>query len=63
MLIPNFKYIDASAKMDMVTGTFKHLIENRNEIDEALSIGAAKAKKIAQTVLQRVRKKAGYAKT
>ena len=42
---------------------FKHLIENRNEIDEALSIGAAKAKKIAQTVLQRVRKKAGYAKT
>lgn len=42
---------------------FKHLIENRNEIDEALSIGAAKAKKIAQTVLQRVRDKAGYAKS
>lgn len=41
---------------------FEHLMNHRNEIDEALSIGADKARKIAQDVLQRVREKAGYAK-
>ncbi len=41
---------------------FEHLMNHRNEIDEALSIGADKARKIAQNVLQRVREKAGYAK-
>ena len=41
---------------------YTHLIENRNEIDEALSIGAEKARKVAHSVLQRVREKAGYAK-
>ena len=39
---------------------FNHLMENRHEIDEALSIGAEKARKVAQEVLQRVRKKVGY---
>ena len=39
---------------------FNHLMENRQEIDEALSIGAEKARKVAQEVLQRVRKKVGY---
>ena len=39
---------------------FNHLIENRNEIDEALEMGAQKARLVAQTVLQRVRIKAGY---
>ena len=39
---------------------FNHLMENRYEIDEALSIGAEKARKVAQEVLRRVRKKVGY---
>ena len=39
---------------------FNHLIENRNEIDDALEIGAQKARVAAQNVLQRVRVKAGY---
>ena len=39
---------------------FNHLIENRNEIDDALKIGAQKARAVAQKVLQRVRLKAGY---
>ena len=33
---------------------------NRNEIDEALEIGAQKARVVAQNVLERVRVKAGY---
>jgi tryptophanyl-tRNA synthetase len=39
---------------------FNHLIEHRNEIDEALEIGAQKARVVAQNVLRRVRVKAGY---
>ena len=39
---------------------FNHLIENRSEIDDALEIGAQKARAVAQNVLQRVRLKAGY---
>ncbi|MGB1647003.1 MAG: tryptophan--tRNA ligase, partial [Crocinitomicaceae bacterium] len=39
---------------------FNHLMENRHEIDEALSIGAEKARKVAHDVLKRVRKKVGY---
>ncbi len=39
---------------------YRHLIENRNEIDEALEIGAHKARSVAQKVLQRVRLKTGY---
>lgn len=39
---------------------FNHLIENKNEIDDALEIGAQKARTVAQNVLQRVRLKAGY---
>ena len=35
-------------------------MENKNEIDEALAIGAEKARKVAQDVLQRVRAKVGY---
>ena len=31
-----------------------------NEVDDALSIGAEKAKKVADTVLERVRNKVGY---
>jgi tryptophanyl-tRNA synthetase len=41
---------------------FNHLMEHRNEIDDALSIGAQKAREVANDVLKRVRNKAGYAK-
>lgn len=39
---------------------FNHYMENTNEIDEALAIGAGKAHTIANEVLARVRKKVGY---
>lgn len=39
---------------------FAYLMENKNEIDEALSIGAEKARKIASATLKRVRTKVGY---
>ncbi|EDP97020.1 tryptophan--tRNA ligase [Kordia algicida OT-1] len=39
---------------------FNHYMENKNEIDDALAIGAEKARKIANEVLARVRKKVGY---
>ncbi|CAM1334464.1 tryptophan--tRNA ligase [Tenacibaculum aestuariivivum] len=39
---------------------YAYYMENRNEIDKALSIGAEKAKTVATDVLQRVRKKIGY---
>jgi tryptophanyl-tRNA synthetase len=35
-------------------------MENKNEIDEALKIGAEKATLVANDVLKRVRKKVGY---
>ena len=40
---------------------YTYLMSNKNEIDDALSIGAGKAKKIAKLVLHRVRQKVGYA--
>ncbi|WBX71110.1 tryptophan--tRNA ligase [Tenacibaculum retecalamus] len=39
---------------------YNHYMENRNEIDEALAIGAEKARTVATDVLLRVRKKIGY---
>jgi tryptophanyl-tRNA synthetase len=39
---------------------YNHYMNTLNEIDEALAIGASKAKKVAQEVLGRVRKKLGY---
>ncbi|MDX1447060.1 tryptophan--tRNA ligase [Lishizhenia sp.] len=39
---------------------FEYLMENKNEIDEALAIGAEKARKIAAATLKRVRAKVGY---
>lgn len=47
------KFADVRAK-------YNHYMENRNEIDEALAVGAEKARKVAQDVLQRVRAKVGY---
>lgn len=39
---------------------YNHYMENLNEIDEALAIGATKASDVANKVLQRVREKVGY---
>ncbi len=39
---------------------FHHYMEHRNEVDEALAIGAEKARKVAREVLDRVRRKVGY---
>ena len=35
-------------------------MQNLDKIDDALSIGAEKAKKVADKVLERVREKVGY---
>ena len=35
-------------------------MDNLDKVDEALAIGAEKAKKVADQVLDRVRKKVGY---
>ena len=47
-------------KFATVRERYNHFMENKNEIDEALSIGKEKAQKVAVTVLQRVRGKIGY---
>jgi tryptophanyl-tRNA synthetase len=39
---------------------YNHYMNTLNEIDEALAVGAEKAKKVAKGVLKRVRKKLGY---
>jgi tryptophanyl-tRNA synthetase len=39
---------------------FDHLMANTSEIDAALSIGAQKARSVAQEVLKRTRTKVGY---
>lgn len=39
---------------------YNHYMNNLNEIDEVLEIGAQKARKVADSVLQRVRSKIGY---
>lgn len=47
------KFADERAK-------YNHYMDNLNEIDAALAIGAEKAKKVAKVVLKRVREKIGY---
>ncbi|WP_204344426.1 tryptophan--tRNA ligase [Psychroserpens algicola] len=39
---------------------YNHYMENLNEIDAALAVGAEKAARVANDVLQRVREKVGY---
>jgi tryptophanyl-tRNA synthetase len=39
---------------------FNHLMSNKHEIEEALKVGAVKARVVAQEVLERVRVKVGY---
>jgi tryptophanyl-tRNA synthetase len=47
-------------KFKTVRERYCHFMDNRNEIDDALAIGADKARKVAKEVLQRVRVKIGY---
>ena len=47
-------------KFSDVRAKYSHYMENRNEIDEALAIGAEKARVIAKDVLKRIRTKVGY---
>ena len=47
------KFTDVRAK-------YNHYMENRHEIDEALEVGAEKARVVAKDVLKRVRTKVGY---
>lgn len=47
-------------KFSDIRARYHHFMENKNEIDEALKIGAEKAALVANDVLKRVRKKVGY---
>ncbi len=47
-------------KFSKERAAYNHYMENPKEIDDALAIGAEKARKVAQDVLKRVRKKIGY---
>ena len=47
-------------KFAIIRERYHHFMENKNEIDDALAIGAEKARKVAQEVLKRVRIKVGY---
>jgi len=47
-------------KFEHQRSTFNHLMENPDEIEAALAIGAQKAREVAQGVLQRTRAKVGY---
>ena len=47
-------------KFATIRERYNHFMENKNEIDEALAVGAEKARVVAKDVLQRVRKKVGY---
>ena len=47
-------------KFSEIRAKYHHYMENKHEIDEALAVGAEKASKVANDVLQRVRQKIGY---
>lgn len=47
-------------KFAIVRERYQHFMDNQHEIDEALAVGAEKARAVAQEVLQRVREKIGY---
>jgi len=47
-------------KFHTIRERYHYFMENRSEIDEALAIGADKARQVANVVLKRVRKKVGY---
>jgi len=47
-------------KFDQPREKFEYYMNHLNEVDEALAIGAEKARKVADGVLERVREKLGY---
>ncbi len=47
-------------KFKEVRERYNHFMSHKNEIDDALEIGASKAKEVADSVLKRVRTKVGY---
>ena len=47
-------------QFETVRERYNHFMENKQEIDDALEVGAEKATKVANEVLQRVRTKIGY---
>ncbi len=47
-------------KFATVRERYHHFMDNKHEIDEALAVGAEKARAVAQEVLARVRDKVGY---
>ena len=47
-------------KFDEPREKFNYYMNNLNEIDDALALGAEKARKVADGVLDRVREKLGY---
>ena len=47
-------------KFAIIRERYSYFMENKNEIDKALDIGAQKARKVAGEVLNRVRNKIGY---
>lgn len=47
-------------KFSLQRQRFDELMANKEQIEQALAIGAEKARKVAQEVLKRVREKAGY---
>lgn len=47
-------------KFKVVRERYNHFMSHKNEIDDALEIGASKAKEVADSVLKRVRTKVGY---
>jgi len=47
-------------KFSTERGSYNYYMDNFNEVDKALAIGAAKAKIVADDVLNRVRTKVGY---
>ncbi len=48
------------SKFETQRNTYNHLINNTQEIESALSVGAEKARKVAREVLNRVRENLGY---
>jgi tryptophanyl-tRNA synthetase len=47
-------------KYAIIRERYSYFMENKNEIDQALEIGALKARNVASDVLKRVRTKIGY---
>ena len=47
-------------KFATIRERYNHFMDNKDEIDAALAVGAEKARKVAREVLDRVREKVGY---